>query len=62
MVAQRLTGNPVVPAGFRHGSDARVSTVAGAEFTSFNSLDHPDDVRLERTMLDVGRGTFWVTF
>lgn len=49
-------------AHFRHAASATESTVAGAHFTSYNDVDHPDDVRIESTTRDVGAGSFDHTF
>lgn len=48
----------VVTDGFRHGPEAAVSTVTGADFTSYNSLEHPDDVRIVRSTAPVGEAAF----
>ncbi len=52
----------VVPAGYRHTGTAKVSTVAGEDFTSFNGIENPDDVRLEHTTVQTGRDAFAYTF
>jgi alpha-N-arabinofuranosidase len=52
----------VVPAGFAHTGRATVTTVAGETFTSHNSIEHPDDVRLNRRSATVGAGDFEYEF
>ncbi len=60
----------VMPAGFRHGTTANVSTVDGADnldnnresFESHNSLRNPEEVRLERGEIQTGRGPFDYAF
>jgi alpha-N-arabinofuranosidase len=52
----------VVPAGFRHAGQAAVSTIAGDEFTSYNGVDNPDDVQLERSSVTVGADDFEYEF
>ncbi|HEY8456006.1 MAG TPA: hypothetical protein VIL34_10445 [Actinopolymorphaceae bacterium] len=52
----------VVPAGYRHDGTVAVSTVAGEHFTSFNSIEHPNDVVIDRAELQVGGGSFAYTF
>jgi len=41
--------------GFLHSGQAAVSTVAGEHFTSFNSIEHPDDVRIERSTVSLAQ-------
>jgi alpha-L-arabinofuranosidase len=52
----------VVPAGFRHTGQAAVSTIAGDDFTSYNGVDNPDDVQLERSGVTVGADDFEYDF
>ncbi|MGH3655030.1 MAG: hypothetical protein ACRDUA_00070 [Micromonosporaceae bacterium] len=52
----------VVPAGFRHAGEVSVSTVAGDDFTSYNSIEHPNDVRIERSVVSAGSTAFGYRF
>lgn len=59
----------VVPAGFPHAATVSVATVAGsntdparAGFESFNSIDHPDEVRVQSGSVEAGHGAFRYTF
>ncbi|WP_145811010.1 hypothetical protein [Kribbella amoyensis] len=52
----------VVPAGYRHTGQAKVSTIAGEDFTSFNGIENPDDVQLEHSTAKAGSGDFEYSF
>jgi alpha-N-arabinofuranosidase len=59
----------VVPAGFRHSGTATVSTVIGENddpnresYESHNSINHPDEVQLNRAVQLVGNAAFPMTF
>ncbi len=52
----------VVPAGYRHGDRALVSTVAGQDFTSYNSAEDPDTVQIRHDRLTVEGNAFRYTF
>ncbi|MQA02187.1 MAG: hypothetical protein GEV07_05485 [Streptosporangiales bacterium] len=61
-MSTRAADVTVVPGGFTHTGTVTASTVAGEDFTSFNNLDHPDDVRIERSERQVGSTAFDHTF
>ncbi len=60
--AGRAVTAQVVPTGYRHGDRALVSTVAGQDFTSYNSAEQPDAVRIQRDQLTVRGTAFRYTF
>jgi len=60
--ATRAVTAEVVPAGYEHGAQALVSTVAGQEFTSYNGPDRPDAVELRRGRLTLDSNAFRYTF
>ncbi len=48
----------VAPAGFRHASEVAVSLVAGDDYTSFNGVENPDDITIERSVVETGSRAF----
>ncbi|GAA2756236.1 hypothetical protein [Actinopolymorpha rutila] len=60
--AGRAVTAEVVPAGYAHGDLAAVSTVAGQEFTSYNSVGDPDAVQIQRGRMSLGSTAFRYTF
>ncbi|MGH3747283.1 MAG: hypothetical protein ACRDT8_07785, partial [Micromonosporaceae bacterium] len=45
-------------AGFRHASEVAVSLVAGDDYTSFNGVENPDDITIERSVVETGSRAF----